>query len=153
VTIDEHGKPNIMGAGWWTFTSVRPWMVAVSIGHPRYTHECLEHCKEFVLCFPSEKQAKGAWLCGTKSGRKIDKFAQGEFTAIPSKFVKPPVIKDSTVAFECRVVSELECGDHTLYNGEVLAAHGDPDLASHLYTIHYSKLLSIDHKGNINSGI
>ncbi len=75
VTVDKQGKPNVMGAAWWTFTSVQPPMIAVSIGHPRYTHECLQSCKEFVVCFPSKEQAKAAWFCGTKSGRAMDKFA------------------------------------------------------------------------------
>ena len=46
TTIDKEGKPNIIGISWWTFTSLDPWMMAVSIGHPRYSHECMEHCKE-----------------------------------------------------------------------------------------------------------
>jgi len=75
VTVNKQGKPNVMGVAWWTFTSVQPPMIAVSIGHPRYTHECLQSCKEFVLCFPSQEQAKAAWFCGTKSGRAMDKFA------------------------------------------------------------------------------
>jgi flavin reductase (DIM6/NTAB) family NADH-FMN oxidoreductase RutF len=150
VTVDEHGKPNIMGASWWTFTSARPWMVAVAIGHSRYTHQCLEYCREFVLCFPSEEQAEAAWLCGTKSGRTTDKFDRGGFIALNAKFVKPPIIQGSTVALECKVINQLECGDHTLYNGEVLASYGNPDRSRHLYTIHYRKLLSIDHAGTLN---
>jgi flavin reductase (DIM6/NTAB) family NADH-FMN oxidoreductase RutF len=153
VTIDRQGKPNAMGLSWWTFTCLQPPMLAICIGQPRYTHECLEACREFVLCFPSEEQAKGAWLCGTKSGRKVDKFAQGGFTAIASKLVKPPIIAGSTVAYECKVVAKMECGDHTLYNSEVVAIHSDPQRAKHLFSIHYRKLVSIDYKGNIDPNI
>jgi flavin reductase (DIM6/NTAB) family NADH-FMN oxidoreductase RutF len=53
VTLDKKGKPNVMGLSWWTFTSLQPPMIAISVGHPRYTHECIEKNKEFVLCFPS----------------------------------------------------------------------------------------------------
>lgn len=154
VTLDKKkGKPNVMGLSWWTFTSLQPPMIAISVGHGRYTHECLEDCKEFVICFPSAEQARAAWLCGIKSGRKTDKFAAAGLTTSPAKAVKPPIIEGATVAYECKVMGQLECSDHTLYNGEVVAIHGSPERAKHLYSIHYSKLVSIDCKGNLDMNI
>jgi len=150
VTLDKQGKPNVMGLSWWTFTSLQPPMIAISVGHARYTHECLEGHKEFVICFPSAEQAQAAWLCGIKSGRKTDKFAAAGLKTSPSKVVQPPLIEGATVAYECKVVGRLECGDHTLYNSEVVAIHGSPERAKHLYSIHYSKLISIDSKGNLD---
>lgn len=150
VTVDRKGKPNIIGLAWWTITSWDPRMIAISIGHPRYSHECIEYCGEFVLCFPSEEQARGAWLCGNTSGRKVDKFAEAKFKQAPSKIVTPPIIEGSTVAFECRVIKKVETGDHTLYIGEVVAIHGSPSRPRHLYSIHYTKLISLDTKGNVN---
>ena len=150
VTLDKNGKPNIIGLGWWTITSWNPWMIAISIGHSRYSRECIENCAEFVLCFPSEEQAKGAWLCGNATGREIDKFAEAGFRQVPSTVVKPPIIDGSTVAFECRVAKKVETGDHKLYIGEVVAIHGSPDRPRHLYSIHYRKLVSIDAQGNAN---
>ncbi|MGF3554985.1 MAG: flavin reductase family protein [Thermoplasmatota archaeon] len=143
VTIDVRGKPNVIGLGWWTFVSWNPKMVAISIGKQRYSHECIEYCKEFVLCFPSKELKNGAWLCGKKSGRNIDKFKEAGFTTVPSKIVKPPIILDSTVAFECQVVDKLETGDHTLYIGKIVAIHGNPEKPSHLYSIHYKKLIDL----------
>jgi len=153
VTVDKRGKPNVMGLSWWTFTSLQPPMIAISVGHPRYTHECIEGCKEFVLCFPSQEQAKAAWSCGIKSGRKTDKFAVTGLTTTTSKVIKPPIIEGATIAYECKVVGKLECGDHTLYNGEVVAVHGDPQRAKHLCSIHYGKLISIDYQGNLDMNI
>ena len=138
VTVDRQGKPNAMGLSYWTFTSHQPRMIAVCIKPDKYTHDCLEGCQEFVLCFPSEEQAKAAWLCGTKSGRTVDKFAEAGLVAIPAKVVRPPIISGSVAAYECKVVGQMECGDHTLYNGEVVAVHGDPDRAEDRYT-HYRK--------------
>lgn len=153
ITLDKQGKPNIMGLAWWTFTCLQPPMIAVCIGHAKYTHECLQSCKEFVLCFPSEEQAKAAWLCGTKSGREMDKFAATGLKVASPQVVKPPIIDGATVAYECKVVAEMECGDHTLFNSEVAAIHGDPQKAKHLYSIHYRKLVSIDCQGAIDFGL
>ena len=150
VTLDDRERPNIMGLSWWTFTSWDPLMIAISIGHQRYSHTCLEHNKEFVLCFPSEEQAKDAWFCGTKSGRDVDKFQETGFKPVHAKEVKPPIIDGVTVAYECRVANEVETGDHTLYIANVVDMHGDHDRAKHLYSIHYKKLISLDCKGNVD---
>ncbi|RLC71891.1 MAG: hypothetical protein DRI26_04195 [Chloroflexi bacterium] len=150
VTLNREGRPNVMGLSWWTFTSLQPPMLAIAVGHSRYTHECLEACPEFVLCFPAEEQAQAAWICGTKSGRNADKLALAGLRTLPARQVRPPLLEGCTLAYECRVVGRLECSDHTLYNGEILAVHGDPERQRHLYTIHYRKLLSLDCQGNLN---
>lgn len=148
VTLDEDDIPNVIGLSWWTITSWKPQMLAIAVGHARYSYECLEHCGEFVLCFPSEEQAEGAWLCGTVSGRDVEnKFKEAGFTEKKAKVVKPPIIEGSTVAYECKVVDKVDTGDHRLYIGEVVAIWGDTDNTSHLYTIHYRKLLSLDQSG------
>lgn len=149
-TVDKNGKPNLIGLCWWSYVSWDPMLIVISVSPERYSHECLEHCGEFVLNFPSEEQAKGAWLCGTKSGRDIDKFEEGGFEKIQGK-VKPPIIEGATVAYECKVVDKVKVGDHTLFVGEVVGMWGDPKKDSHLYTIHYGKPVSIDQKGNFNT--
>jgi len=145
VTIDRNKRPNIIGLGWWTFTSIEPRLVAISVGKQRYSHECIEYCKEFVLCFPSKDQAEDSWLCGKKSGRDIDKFKVTKFKKIPSEIVKPPLIDGVTVAYECKVVKKIDTGDHTLYIGEIVSVHGSPKKASHLYSIHYRNLIDLSY--------
>ncbi|MBI5056076.1 MAG: flavin reductase family protein [Nitrospirae bacterium] len=149
VTLDKRERPNIMGLSWWMFSSWSPLMVAVSVGHKRYSHECLEHHGEFVLCFPSEGQEKDSWICGSKSGSEMDKFKDTGFKAVPSKSVKPPAIDGATVSFECKVVDQVESGDHTVYIADVVAIHGNPEKVMHLYSIHYTKLISIGCNGKI----
>jgi len=150
TSIDASGKPNAIGLGWWTITSWEPQMIAISVGLTRYSRQCIDDCKEFVLCFPSEELKEGAWLCGTKSGKDIDKLKEAGLETVPAKVVKPPIIGGSTVAFECKVVSQLETGDHILYVGQVVAIHGTPDQAAHLYSVHYKRLVSLDCKGACN---
>jgi len=150
VTVDKKGKPNIIGLGWWTYVSWDPKMLVISVGKVRYSHECIEQCKEFVLCFPSKEQKKGAWLCGEKSGKDIDKFKETGFKAIPSKIVKPPIIEGSTVAYECKVVDKLDVGDHTIYVGRIVAINGTPEKPSHLYSIHYEKLIDLAYNDKIS---
>lgn len=150
-TLDESGRANLMGLSWWAITSWNPPMIVVSVGKGQYTRKCLDATPEFTLCFPNVHQARGAWICGTVSGRDGDKFRMGGFEPLSSSVVKPPLVRDATVGFECRVVQQVETGDHVLYIGEVLAIHGSPEKAMHLFSIHYNRLVGLDHELNVST--
>jgi len=150
TSTDKSGKPNAMGVGWWCFTSVSPPLLVVSIGKSRYTLECIRDSKEFVVCFPGEGIAKGAWQCGKKSGRGIDKLSDAGLKTRPGSKVKAPIIEGSTAAFECKVTDEMETGDHIVFVGEIVAMWGDKSIPMHLYSIFYNKLVSMDTEGNRN---
>ncbi len=153
VTVDAAGKPNAIGLGWWTICSWSPPMMAISVGKPRYSRECLDYCREFVVCLLGEEHARGAWLCGSTSGRKVDKLTLAGFTVVPSLKVKVPTIAESVLSFECQVVSQLETGDHVLYVGEVRAVRGVPGTPKHLYSLHYRKLIAIGGDGAVRVGL
>jgi flavin reductase (DIM6/NTAB) family NADH-FMN oxidoreductase RutF len=133
VSCDLNGKPNVMPAGWSMVTSSRPPMLAVSIGHSRYTHELIKKTNEFVIVFPSEEMKNLIDPLGSCSGRNVDKFAKYSIETIKSKYVKPPLIKDSVACFECKVAGELITGDHTIFAGEVLASYVSDKCKYRLY--------------------
>ncbi len=150
VSLDKSGKPNIIGIAWWSIVSWDPQMLMISVGHARYSYQCLKHLPQFTLNFPSEEMAKGAWLCGKVSGRETDKVKATGFALKDSEHVKPPILADSTVAFECDVVQQVETGDHTVFIANIKKIWGNPDKEMHLFTVHYKKMFSMDTKGNIN---
>ncbi len=150
ISIDKEGKPNAMGVGWWSFTSMKPPLMLVSIGKPRYTLECIRHTKDFVACFPSLEQARGAWMCGGKTGRGRDKLKEAGLSTTPAKSVTSPIIAGCTAAFECSVVHEIETGDHIVVVGKIVASHGDPDRPMHLYSVFYERLMGLDTQGNVD---
>jgi flavin reductase (DIM6/NTAB) family NADH-FMN oxidoreductase RutF len=116
-------------------TSFEPLLFAVSIGHTRYSHQLLSECKEFVLAFPNEDQANEMWYCGSHSGRKVEKFAKSGFEPLPATKVKPPLIRGACANLECKLISTLETGDHTIFVGEVVAAHVEPDAPGRLFSL------------------
>ena len=146
--LNPQGRPNAIGLSRWTITSVSPMHVAIAVAQTRYSYECLEHSREFVLNFPAANQAHGAWICGSRSGRRDDKLAASGLELIPSTRVEAPTIQGATLALECRIRQQLKTGDHTLYDAEVLAHRGEPGHPSHLYTLNQEKLVSIDLEGH-----
>jgi len=134
VSIKDN-KPNIIPLGWSMITSFGPPMMAISIGHTRYSHEIINQTREFVLVYPSEDMGKEVLYCGTHSGRDVDKFKKTGLKSMPAKVVKPPLIADAVANFECKVVSQIDTGDHRIFVGEVVAAYVNPEKKRRLYTM------------------
>lgn len=123
VTVSQQGKPDIITLGWVMPTSGQPPMCAISIGLTRYTHELLRQVPEFVLALPGEDLEAACVYCGTHSGRDVDKFKETGLTALPATRVRPPLIAECLANLECKVVGSMRTGDHTIFVGEVVAAH------------------------------
>lgn len=141
VGSDKDGKPNVMTIDW-GFVGVlwRKPVFLVAVRPSRFTHEFIEDTGEFTVNVPDEGMDKAVDYCGNVSGRKHDKFKKCNFTVIKGKKVKPPVIKECKIHYECKVVHTLKIkrnlipadvkelfyprGDyHTLYFGEILAVY------------------------------
>jgi len=128
VTADNQGRPNAMAAGWCMVASGKPPMMAVSVAPARYTHDLIEARREFVLAFPAEGQGEGALAVGSRSGRNCpDKLTEAGLLVVPGAVVGVPLIDGAAVNLECTLAGRLRTGDHTIFVGEVVAAHvADP---------------------------
>ena len=83
----------------------------------RYTYEFTEKGEYFTVSFFPEKMKKALSICGTKSGRNIDKVSQAGLT---------PVFTDGTVTFEeaeytviCRRIAVQTIDPSGFIDGEI----------------------------------
>ena len=67
-------------------------------------------------------------ICGVKSGRNVDKFAETGLTPEPATHVQAPLIKECPVNLECKVLGVISLGSHDLFIGDVLAMHAEEDI-------------------------
>jgi len=96
---------------------------------------------------PSKNLVRQTILCGSVSGREHDKFVEAGLTPILADRVKSPLIKECVSNLECKVVASYVCGDHTLFVGEIVAAHADKDMLTN-GTLDVLKAKPISHKGD-----
>jgi len=123
VSRRSDGFVDVMPAGWVMRVSGTPPMFAISVGHGRYTNELIRQASEFVLAFPGEGMGETVWFCGSHSGRDVDKVAACNLALLPAKTVDTPLLDKAFINFECRLMSITEAGDHSVFVGEILAAH------------------------------
>ncbi len=119
-------KPNVMAADWVVPLSFEPKLLGVSVGHRRYTNKLIKEFKEFVVAVPTIELLRDVWLAGSVSGAKEDKISKLKLTLVNSRKVRVPSIKECQANLECKVVKEVEVGDHTFFVGEIVdASYGD----------------------------
>ncbi len=124
---DADGKPNIITLAWVGTVCSEPPHLTIAIRPSRHSHSVVKDAGEFVVNIPSEKLLEQTDLCGTVSGRDVDKFQEAGFTAAPATQVKVPLIAECPVNIECRVKEVLSLGTHDVFVAEVLATHVDDD--------------------------
>ena len=82
-------------------------------------------------------------ICGSISGRTVDKYAKAQLRTRPADKVKVPLIEVCLATLECRLVAQHEVGDHILFVGEIVAAHqGDPKSPLVYYEGKYADIVS-----------
>ena len=119
-TYDKAGKANVMTVSWGGICCSQPPCVAVAVRQATYSHASLLERKAFTLSIPSEDYVAQADYFGLVSGRTTDKLAATKLTAVRSKLVDAPYIKEFPLVLECKVVRVAELGLHTLFVGEVM---------------------------------
>jgi flavin reductase (DIM6/NTAB) family NADH-FMN oxidoreductase RutF len=150
VTLGADAKANVMTIGWGTMGTIWARPVFIVLVRPsRYTSSRLEHVGDFTVNVPPRELAAAVSHCGTVSGRDHDKFRETGLTPIPSREVRPPIIQECVVHYECRTLHRNDVvpgalvqavrdefyasGDfHRIYFGEIVAAYADEDAAQRL---------------------
>jgi flavin reductase (DIM6/NTAB) family NADH-FMN oxidoreductase RutF len=120
ISSTDGKRDNVMTASFLMPISFEPKYLAFSVSPKRRTFENLKKIKEFTLNILSEEMKEIAKICGSYSGKEIDKFELAKLEKEKSKFVKPPMIKNCPISFECKIELMKEFGDHYLIVGKVL---------------------------------
>ena len=97
------GKFNTMTVSWgyigfmWGFPSA-----IVAVRPQRHTLGFIRGCDSFTLTAFGEGYRAALQLCGSKSGRDLDKIAAAGLTPEAAVQVKAPVFREAELVLECR---------------------------------------------------
>ena len=151
TAFDPHGvllisgtaeQANPMTISWGMFGIMWGKQVMMVMVRPtRHTWQFITEAPDFTVNWLPEGMKAALNLCGTKSGREMDKFAAAGIHAAPGTAVGSPVIAESVLALECRTLYRTDLKPeqflnpsllsfynndyHGLFFGEIVAAAGD----------------------------
>ena len=140
LTVRAGDAVNVMTIGWGLVGFIwqrRVFMVAVR--DSRHTFSLMEKAVDFTVCVPSDDMGDALMICGTKSGRDIDKFKACNLIPIKAQKTLSPVIKIPGIHLECLIRFKAPMDPkylngalenlypakdyHTLYFGEIASCY------------------------------
>jgi flavin reductase (DIM6/NTAB) family NADH-FMN oxidoreductase RutF len=119
VTTRLKDVVNGMTAAWVSQVSLNPLLVMVSIAPPRYSHDLVKESGLFAINVLASTQVELAKRFGYKSGRKVDKLADLEWTRAATG---APILPQVYAYLDLTLADAFPAGDHTLFVGQVVDA-------------------------------
>jgi flavin reductase (DIM6/NTAB) family NADH-FMN oxidoreductase RutF len=124
VTVDS----NIMVAAAFHFYSFNPPTVMVGIKEEKYTYQLITQKKEFGINIPTKNQLDKVHICGTCSGRDVDKYQKAGLTPRKGIATDCYTIEECPVSLECQVVHQIDYpGSHKWFIGVIKKVHIDTE--------------------------
>lgn len=123
VSMEHNKERNIITIGMFASFSGSPSLVGIGVRPGRHSYSLIQGSKEYVVNVVDDKLTEAVRICGEKSGRDCDKFKLAQLTPVKGSKVQAPHIQESPLSIECKVVQEVETGDHVWFIGEVQATH------------------------------
>jgi flavin reductase (DIM6/NTAB) family NADH-FMN oxidoreductase RutF len=143
LTAGNAAGCNVMTIAWGSigFMWGKP-VFTVMVRPSRFTHKFMEQGGEFTVSVPLGDMREALAVCGSKSGRDVDKVKATGLKLQTGQKVATPVVAGCGLYYECRVVYRyvLEPGrfaaglneqwykggdHHTVYVGEIVATYMD----------------------------
>jgi len=154
VTSGSFDKANIMTVAWTGILNTNPAIVYISVRPERYSYKLIKDNMEFAINLTNEKLVYATDWCGVRSGSKFDKFKEMKLTKEKGQYVKCPIIKESPVSIECKVIEIKEFGSHHTFIAEVLSIDVDDEYIDEKGAFDISKcnLISYENGGYYSLG-
>ena len=130
VSCGDGEEKNIITIGWTGIINSDPPITYISVRKSRHSHHIIEKTGEFVINLTTEKLAFAADYCGVKSGRDVDKFKEMRLTPESADIVKCPMIAQSPINLECRVIEVKSYPTHDMFIAEIVAMHADEEIVN-----------------------
>jgi flavin reductase (DIM6/NTAB) family NADH-FMN oxidoreductase RutF len=124
------GTVNPMTIGWGQVGIIwgRP-VFSVFVRTSRYTHRCLQMAESFTISVPRlGEMAEELALCGTKSGRDLDKVEACGLRLVPGQSVDTPILGQCGLHYECAIMARCQLKESDLVSADIRRFYKTIDL-------------------------
>ena len=132
--------PNPMTIGWGTLGYIwsKP-VFEVLVRPARYTFELIENITDFSVNVLPDEFNKQVGICGTQSGRDIDKVAKCGFEMKRGECSNAFYIEQSIIHYECRIIHKNKVDAVTLEPSIIDTYYEDHDF----HSVYYGEILGV----------
>ena len=115
-TIDKEGRVNLSPFSFFNLFSSNPPIVVFSPARrvrdntPKHTLENVLEVPEVVISIVTYDMVQQMSLASCEFPKEVSEFVKSGFTPLPATMVKPPLVKESPINMECRVIEVKPLG-------------------------------------------
>lgn len=145
---DQPENYNIITIGWTGTLCSDPPMCYISVRPERHSYDLIRRTGEYVINLTTEALVRQTDWCGVRSGRDCNKFREMHLTPEAGQVVKAPLIAESPLNIECRVVDVRPLGSHDMFISEVVAVDADEqfiDKGTGAFQLNHAHPLAYSH--------
>ncbi|MDO6654495.1 flavin reductase family protein [Anaerobacillus sp. 1_MG-2023] len=147
-TVSEDGVHNLAPFSFFTVASIRPTILAISIGPgtgerqgtEKDTLANIRTQKEFVINVVSSSLGNEMQKSAENVPAEVDEFEHAGLTPIDSKTVQPKRVKEAAIHMECKLHQIIPLGSNALVLGEMTHYHIQDDTYLGDYKVDLEKL-------------
>lgn len=156
-TVDAGGNVNLSPFSFFNLFSINPPIVIFSPSRRgrdasvKHTYENVLQTPEVVINIVDYEMVQQMSLTSCEFPKEINEFHKAGFTEEPASMVRPPMVKESKVKLECKVIEVRSLGEQggagNLIICEVLYMHIDESLLNENRMIDQTKLHHVARLG------
>lgn len=156
-TIDKNGNVNLSPFSFFNLFSITPPVLVFSPsrrgrdGTTKHTYENVLDVPEVVVNIVDYDMVQQVSLASCEFPKSVNEFTKAGFTQQPATLVRPPMVQESKVKFECRVLEVKPLGtlpgSGNLVICEVLLMHIDEGILNNAGMIDQLKLHHVARLG------
>lgn len=128
VSCAYNGEDNLITIAWTGIVNTNPPLTYISVRKSRKSHEMILKSGEFVINVVNEDIVRATDFCGVTSGRNVNKFDECGLKRERGNIVKAPLVVESPLNLECRVIEVKEFQSHDMFLAEIISVHGEEAL-------------------------
>ena len=113
----------------------------------RYTYEFMEKYDDFTLTAFSPGYKDALKLCGTKSGRDMDKIKEAKLTPIASTDIGSPGFEEAELIIECKKIYSEDFKPEKFLVPEIDKCYPDKDY----HRVYFGEIVNISGVGKYSS--
>lgn len=156
-TIDQNGSINLSPFSFYNLFSSNPPILIFSPSRrvrdntTKHTLDNVQEVPEVVINAVTYEMVQQTSLSSTEYARGVNEFEKAGFSPVKSSIVSPPRVKESPVAFECKVNQVIPLGQQggagNLVVCEVLLIHLDERVLNNAGVIDPNKIDTVARMG------
>ena len=125
VSCGNMEKSNIFTVAWTGIVNTDPAITYISVRPERYSYDIIKQTGEFVINLTTKELAFATDYAGVTSGKNVSKVEKLGLHLENRNNVLAPMIKESPISIECKVIEIKELGSHHMFLAEIKSVNVD----------------------------